>query len=66
MAIKGGLVCWLPKTSHYDESAYTHINPYIHLHCSLDEHTVTASAYARIIYMYELLTVLQMGDPIDV
>ena len=36
MAIKGGLVCWLPKTSRYEESAYTHINPYIHLHRSLD------------------------------
>ena len=50
------------------ESAYAHINPYMYmyLHRSLDEHAVTASAYACIICMYELLTVLKMEDPTDV
>ena len=45
---------------------YAHINPYMYLHRSLDEHTMTAFAYACIVCMYELLTVLKMEDPTDV
>ena len=39
---------------------------YLYLHHSLDEHAMTESAYARIICMYELLTVIKMEDPTDV
>ena len=44
------------------------LNPYmyLYLHHSLDEHAMTESAYARIICMYELLTVIKMEDPTDV
>jgi len=48
------------------ESAYAHINPYMYLHHSLDEHAVTASTYACIICMYKVLTVLKVEDPTDV
>jgi len=41
------------------------MNPYLHFHCSLDEHAMSESTYARIICVYELLTVLKMEDPTD-
>ena len=42
------------------ESAFAHINPYMYLHCSLDEHAVTESAYTCIVCMYELLTIIKI------
>ena len=40
--------------------------PCKYLHRSLDEHAVTASAYASIVCMSELLTILKIEDPTDV
>jgi len=37
-----------------------------HEHAVSDEYAVTASAYARIICMYGLLTVVKMEDPTNV